>query len=162
MNDIRTGLGYDRHQFETPGSGPLAIGCVKVDFDRRLDGHSDGDVVAHAIADALLSACGFGDLGTSFPAGSPATVGIAGSAILHRTADWVVAAGWRIGNVDCTVVCDNPALGTHVPAMKKAVGFALGLSQDRVCIKPRHAEGLGFAGRGEGVEAMAVVLVFHD
>ncbi len=160
MDDIRTGLGYDRHKFDGAGSGPLSIGCVSIDFDRRLDGHSDGDVIAHSVADAILSASGIGDLGTCFPSGSQHTAGIRGEAILKRTADWIEAAGWRIGNIDCTVVCDEPCLGRHVPAMVKTMSGALRIEAERVKIKPHHAEGLGFAGSGEGIEATAVVLLF--
>ena len=162
MEEIRTGLGYDRHRFDDPGSGPLRIGCVSVEFDRRLDGHSDGDLIAHCIADALLSAAGIGDLGTCFPAGKPETAGISGSSILRRTADWLASAGWRVGNIDCTVICDEPCLGRHVPVMQSSVSTALGIDTGLLSIKPRHAEGLGFAGRMEGIEAMAIVLLVRN
>ncbi len=161
MDEIRTGLGCDRHRFEAAGSGPLAIGCIPVEYDRRLDGHSDGDVVAHCIADALLSASGIGDLGTCFPAGSSRTKEIKGAAILRRTANWLDEAGWRVGNIDCTVICDEPCLGRHVQPMTAAIADALKITADRIKVKPRHAEGLGFAGRVEGIEAMAVVLLFR-
>jgi 2-C-methyl-D-erythritol 2,4-cyclodiphosphate synthase len=162
MTDIRVGIGHDRHPFSKAGHGPLALGCVNVEFERRLIGHSDGDAVAHCIADALLSAAGQPDLGTTFPEACSATAGIAGSEILKWTARLVSDAGWRIGNIDCVVVCDHPTLGPRVPEMCASVAGALGIEPDRVKVKPRHAEGLGFAGRDLGIESTAVVLLYRD
>jgi 2-C-methyl-D-erythritol 2,4-cyclodiphosphate synthase len=162
MKNIRTGLGHDRHPFGEPGSGPLALGCVAVDYDRRLEGHSDGDAIAHCIADALLSASGLPDLGTVFPAYLEANEGIAGTAILKKTAAMIAKTGWRVGNIDCVVVCDKPHLASYLPKMVANIAGALGIECGQVSIKPRHAEGLGFAGTGLGIEATAVVLVFSD
>jgi len=161
MADIRVGIGHDRHPFSKHGKGPLALGCVTIEFDRRLLGHSDGDAIAHCMADALLSACGQADLGTTFPETSAATEGISGAEILKWTARMVAEAGWRIGNIDCVVVCDRPTLGHRIPDMVEAVAGALGIEPGQVKIKPRHAEGLGFAGRDLGIESTAVVLVLR-
>jgi 2-C-methyl-D-erythritol 2,4-cyclodiphosphate synthase len=125
----------------------------------HLEGHSDGDAVAHAIADALLSAAGLGDLGTFLPAGDPATAGISGADILRRVGNALSGRDAHIVNIDCTLVCDEPPLAGHRAAMETAVADGLGVSREAVSLKPRHAEGLGFAGRGEGVWASAVVLV---
>lgn len=159
MNAFRVGFGHDRHPFSKPGHGPLALGCVNVDFNRRLLGHSDGDAVAHCIADALLSAAGLPDLGTTFPETCDATTGISGCEILKWTGRLVRDAGWIVGNIDCVVVCDSPRLGHLVPAMCQAAAGALGIGADQISIKPRHAEGLGFAGRDLGIESSAVVLI---
>ena len=161
ITDIRTGLGYDRHRWAEDGTGPLMLGCAEIEYSRRLAGHSDGDAAAHCIADAILSACGLGDLGTNFPAGRTETADIRGETILRKTAVLAGKAGFRIGNVDCTVICDYPRLGEHVQVMAGATARALGITTDRVSIKPRHAEGLGFAGKNEGVEAIASVLMFR-
>lgn len=162
MFNIRTGLGYDRHPFSETGSGPLKLGCVSLDFDRSLKGHSDGDVIAHSIADALLSAAGLPDLGTTFPAGCSSTTGIAGADILRWTARMVSDQGWKIGNIDCVVVCDTPTLKHVVQDMVLAISQALGIETSQVSIKPRHAEGLGFAGQNLGIESTSIVLLHRD
>jgi len=160
LNHIRVGLGMDVHPL-IPG-GPLCLGCCEIPFDYHLKGHSDGDVVAHAIADALLSAGGISDLGTFLPASDDSIKGISGEDVLKRVASVLAQAGVMIINVDCTVMCDRPSLAGYVPSMIKATSLALEISPSQVSIKPRHAEGLGFAGTGQGIFSQAVVLVQID
>lgn len=140
----------------------MPLGCVSIDFDRRLSGHSDGDAVAHCIADALLSAAGQKDLGTVFPASCSSTTGISGSEILKWTTRLLSEVEWKIGNIDCVVVCDSPTLGPMVPEMVRAISDALDISPEQVSVKPGHAEGLGFAGNDEGIESTSVVLIYRD
>jgi 2-C-methyl-D-erythritol 2,4-cyclodiphosphate synthase len=154
---FRIGLGIDIHPF-VPG-GPLWLGCTRIDHDHHLAGHSDGDAVAHAIADALLSAAGLGDLGTFLPATDPTIRGISGENVLKRVAAGLSWRGAAVVNIDCSVVCETPTLAPHLPRMIQATAAALGVDSSRVSIKPRHAEGLGFVGRAEGVAAQAVALV---
>lgn len=154
---FRIGLGIDIHPF-VPG-GPLWLGCTRIEHDRHLAGHSDGDAVAHAIGDALLSAAGLGDLGTLLPDTDPVIRGISGANVLMRVAAGLSWKGAAVVNVDCSIVCESPALAPHLPAMVRATADALGIDPSRVSIKPRHAEGLGFVGRSEGVIAQAVAMV---
>ena len=154
---FRIGLGIDIHP-SVPG-GPLWLGCARIDHDRHLAGHSDGDAVAHAIGDALLSAAGLGSLGTFLPDTDPATRGISGANVLKRVAAGLSWKGAAVVNVDCSIVCESPPLAPHLDRMVRATADALGIDPSRVSIKPRHAEGLGFAGRSEGVAAQAVALV---
>lgn len=154
---FRIGLGIDIHPF-VPG-GPLWLGCTRIDHDHHLAGHSDGDAVAHAIADALLSAAGLGDLGTFLPATDPTIRGISGENVLKRVAACLSWRGAAVVNIDCSVVCESPTLAPHLPRMIQATAASLGVDSSRVSIKPRHAEGLGFVGRAEGVAAQAVALV---
>jgi len=154
---FRIGLGIDIHPFVP--SGPLWLGCTRIDHDHHLAGHSDGDAVAHAIADALLSAAGLGDLGTFLPATDPTIRGISGENVLKRVAAGLSWRGAAVVNIDCSVVCESPTLAPHLPRMIQATAAALGVDSSRVSIKPRHAEGLGFVGRAEGVAAQAVALV---
>ncbi len=160
ISGIRIGQGVDMHRL-VPG-GPLHLGGVVIPYDLHLDGHSDADVVAHAIADALLSAAGHGDLGTLLPADDPSTAGISGAQVLSRVAEVLAFRGARLLNVDCSVVCDSPPLARYVPDMVDAMAEALGVSRSNLSIKPRHAEGLGFVGRDEGVFALAVALIAFD
>ncbi len=154
---FRIGLGIDIHPFVL--GGPLWLGCTRIDHDHHLAGHSDGDAAAHAIADALLSAAGLGDLGTFLPATDPTIRGISGENVLKRAAAGLAWRGAAIVNVDCSIVCETPALAPHLPKMIEATAAALGIDASRVSLKPRHAEGMGFVGRSEGVAAQAVALV---
>jgi len=160
VSEMRIGQGIDVHRL-VPG-GPLRLGGIAIPNNVHLEGHSDGDVVAHAIADAILSAAYLGDLGTFLPADDPTIAGIAGTEVLRRVAKALAQQGAKVGNVDCSVMCDCPPLAEHVPAMTNAVAMALSVSTRCISIKPRHAEGLGFVGREEGILAMAVALVTLD
>jgi 2-C-methyl-D-erythritol 2,4-cyclodiphosphate synthase len=145
----RTGIGFDVHALEE--GRPLMIGCVEVPYDRGLGGHSDGDVLAHAICDALLGAAGLGDIGDRFPA-EPRWANAAGATLL---ADVARDAG-RISWIDATVVCAAPRLAPFRAAMREAIAAALGVDPGIVSVKATTPDGLGFAGRGEGIAAMAV------
>jgi 2-C-methyl-D-erythritol 2,4-cyclodiphosphate synthase len=154
---FRVGQGVDVHPL-VPGRA-LVLGGVRVPFDRGLDGHSDADVVAHAACDAVLSAAGLGDLGQHFPAGDPRWAGADSLALCRRVVGLAGEAGWAIGNLAVTVLCDRPRLGPHLPAMTTALAAALGVDPGQVQVAPKSTEGLGFAGRGEGIAAVAVCLL---
>jgi len=154
---FRVGQGVDVHPLVT--GRPLVLGGVAVPSDRGLDGHSDADVVAHAVCDAVLSAAGLGDLGHHFPAGDPRWAGADSLDLCRRVAGLAREAGWAIGNVAATVLCDRPRLGPHLPAMVEALAGALGVDAGQVQVTPKSPEGLSFAGRGEGIAAIAVSLL---
>lgn len=150
---IRVGLGFDVHPFG--GEGPLVLGGVTVDGP-GLAGHSDADVVVHAVADALLGAAGQPDLGTLFPATDQRYVGADSMALLSEVMDRVRSAGYRVGNVDVVVMAESPTLAPHLPEMSANLGRAVG---GAVSVKPKRAEGLGAIGRVEGIAALAVALL---
>jgi len=157
---VRVGLGFDVHPFTPAGPGeparPLVLGGVTFPGERGLSGHSDADVVAHAVADALLGAAGQGDLGQHFPDTDPAWAGADSLALLARVREIVAAAGWRPVNVDCTVVLEAPKLAPHRAEMQQRLSAAAGAA---VTVGAKRAEGLGALGRGEGVACWAVALV---
>jgi 2-C-methyl-D-erythritol 2,4-cyclodiphosphate synthase len=154
---FRVGQGFDVHQL-VPGR-PLVLGGVTVPFELGLAGHSDADVLAHAVCDAVLGAAGLGDLGGHFPASDPRWEGVDSAVFLRHAAALVSEAGWRIGNVDATVCCDRPRLGPHLPVMAANLAAALGIGPDQVRVAAKAVEGLGFAGRGEGIASLAVCLL---
>lgn len=151
----RTGLGFDLHGFDR--RRPLWLGGVQIDRHDGLAGHSDGDVVCHAVADALLGAAALGDVGQHFPDTDPAVAGIAGADLLRRTVALVEGAGWRPSNVDVTVVADRPAVAPHRDAMRAALAAAMGLETGAVSVKATRPEGLGLTGDGIGCLAVAVL-----
>jgi 2-C-methyl-D-erythritol 2,4-cyclodiphosphate synthase len=153
---IRVGLGFDVHAFSGDPSRPLVLGGVHLPGERGLEGHSDADVVAHAVADALLGACGLGDLGQHFPDTDPAWAGADSLAILGGVVALAAGAGWRIGNVDCTVLLEAPRLAPHRAEMTRRLGAVV---EADVSVKATRAEGLGALGRGEGVACWAVALM---
>lgn len=154
---MRVGLGFDVHAFAPAGSGrPLVLGGVTLAGEAGLTGHSDADVVAHAVADALLGAAGLGDLGELFPDTDPAWSGADSLELLRDVVRRVDEAGWRPANVDCAVVLEAPRLAPHRAAMQDALAAATGAP---VSVKPKRAEGLGALGRGEGIACWAVALV---
>ena len=150
------GLGFDVHPFSDDPSRRLVLGGVHLAGERGLAGHSDADVVAHAIADAVLGACSLGDLGQHFPDTDPAWAGAESLAILAGVAAMATADGWSVGNVDCTVVLEAPKLAAHRAEMGRRLGAVVGTV---VSLKATRAEGLGAIGRGEGVACWAVALV---
>jgi 2-C-methyl-D-erythritol 2,4-cyclodiphosphate synthase len=154
----RVGLGFDVHPFSDDPTRKLILGGVHLAGQRGLAGHSDADVVAHAIADALLGAAGLGDIGQHFPDTDPDWAGADSLAILSRVAGLVAGQGWAVGNVDCTVVLEAPRLAPHRAEMAARLGQAIG---GDVSVKASRAEGLGAIGRGEGVACWAVALVEH-
>lgn len=153
---MRVGLGFDVHPFSDDSSRRLVLGGVHVAGERGLAGHSDADVVAHAIADALLGAAGLGDLGQHFPDTDPAWAGADSLAILAGVVDLLAGAGWSVGNVDCTVVLEAPRLAPYRAQMVANLAGVVGAG---VSVKATRAEGLGAIGRGEGVACWAVALV---
>jgi 2-C-methyl-D-erythritol 2,4-cyclodiphosphate synthase len=157
MTDIRIGEGWDVHAL-VPGR-KLIIGGVEIPFDRGLEGHSDADVLLHAITDALLGAAGLGDIGRHFPDTDAQFSGADSAVLLAEAVRRVQAEGWRIGNVDSTVIAQAPRLAPHIPAMCIAVARALGVAPAQVNVKAKTAEKLGPVGQGQGIEARAVVLL---
>lgn len=154
---MRVGQGVDAHRLE-PGR-PLVLGGVEIPFPRGLAGHSDGDVLLHAVASALLGALGEGDLGRHFPSSDPALEGIASSELLARVAERARGAGLRLVNVDATVVAQEPRLAPFLEAMAQGVAKALGAPRERINVKVTSTDGLGFTGSGEGIAALAVALL---
>lgn len=153
---VRVGMGFDVHAFSDEPGRRLVLGGVELDGERGLAGHSDADVVAHAVGDALLGAAGLGDLGEHFPDTDPAWKGADSLALLRRVVEMASAAGWRPANVDCTVVAEQPRLAPHRAAMQERLTAAVGAP---VSVKATTAEQLGALGRGEGVACWAVALV---
>jgi 2-C-methyl-D-erythritol 2,4-cyclodiphosphate synthase len=149
------GFGFDLHPLVA--DRPLVLGGVTVASDRGLGGHSDADVLAHAVGEALLGALALGDLGRHFPDTDPRYRGISSLELLRRVVELVGAQGGRLVNVDATVLAEAPRLEPHLPAMARRLAEALGLSADRVSVKAKSPEGLGLLGRREGIAAMAVV-----
>jgi len=153
----RVGFGFDLHPLAA--GRPLVLGGVTVDFDRGLAGHSDADVLSHAIGEALLGALALGDLGRHFPDTDPRYRGISSLRLLRNVVDLVTARGGRLVNVDATVLAQAPRLAPLLPEMAKRLAETLGLEADRVSVKAKSPEGLGLVGRQEGMAAMAVVSV---
>ncbi len=156
MAEIRVGLGFDVHAFSDDPSRRLVLAGVHLPGERGLNGHSDADVVAHAVADALLGACGLGDLGEHFPDTDPQWAGADSLSILAGVVALAAEAGWTTGNVDCTVLLEAPKLAPHRAAMRDKLSRAVNAD---VSIKATRAEGLGAIGRGEGVACWAVALI---
>ncbi len=157
---MRIGQGFDAHRL-VPGR-PLRLGGVELPFDRGLEGHSDGDVLLHAVASALLGALGDGDLGRHFPSSDPALAGIASSEMLARVGERVRARGLAVANIDATVVAEAPRLAGHLAKMEGVISDVLGLPADAVNVKATSTDGLGAIGRGEGIAAFAVALLLDE
>jgi 2-C-methyl-D-erythritol 4-phosphate cytidylyltransferase / 2-C-methyl-D-erythritol 2,4-cyclodiphosphate synthase len=153
----RTGMGFDVHSFA--GEGPIQMGGVQVPHDKGLAGHSDADVVLHAITDALLGAAGEGDIGQHFPPSDPQWKGASSDRFLVHAADLIRNRGGVIDHIDCTVICETPKVGPHRDAMRSRIADILQLKPAQVSIKATTTERLGFAGRGEGVAAQAVATI---
>jgi 2-C-methyl-D-erythritol 4-phosphate cytidylyltransferase/2-C-methyl-D-erythritol 2,4-cyclodiphosphate synthase len=151
--EIRLGNGYDVHRFG-PGDHVTLCG-VAILHPRGLDGHSDADVGMHAITDAIYGALAEGDIGRHFPPSDPQWKGAASEIFLRHAADLAAARGFRIGNVDCTLVCEYPKIGPHAAAMQARLAAILGIGADRVSVKATTSERLGFTGREEGIAALA-------
>lgn len=154
---MRVGIGYDVHKL-TEGR-PLVLGGVVVPYECGLAGHSDGDVVVHAIMDALLGAAALGDIGAHFPSEDPQYEDASSLSLLARVRDLLAERGWQVQNLDATIVAERPRLAPYVAQMRQAVARCLGLEPERVSIKATTTDGLGFTGRGEGIGAHAVVSI---
>ena len=150
----RTGIGFDVHAFA--GDGPVMLGGIAIPHSRGLAGHSDADVVLHALTDALLGAAGLGDIGMHFQPSDPRWEGASSNLFLAHSADLIRERGGIIDNVDCTIICEEPKVGPHRLEMRRRVAAILGLDEGRVSIKATTTEGLGFTGRREGIAAQAV------
>ncbi len=160
MTRLRVGQGYDVHAL-VPGR-PLVLGGVTIPWDRGLLGHSDADVLLHAITDALLGAAGLGDIGRHFPDTDPRHKGADSRVLLHAACQLVREAGWHVANVDATVIAQAPKILPFVPAMVANIAADLGVEPSQVNIKGKTTERLGFTGRGEGIAAQAVALLVRD
>jgi 2-C-methyl-D-erythritol 2,4-cyclodiphosphate synthase len=154
------GNGYDIHRFREDGM--LRLGGIEVPDAPQLDGHSDGDALIHALIDALLGAAGEGDIGRHFPPGDPTTAGIDSRELLTRIVRLVVSRGFRVHNVDTTVIAERPRLGQHLPAMRESLARCLGVPASAVNVKATTNEQLGSLGTGEAIAAMAVALLEED
>jgi len=154
---MRIGQGYDAHRFET--GKPLVLAGVSIPHEQGLKAHSDGDVLIHALCDALLGAAGLGDIGRHFPDSDQAFAGIDSRVLLRRVVGLLTERGWRIGNVDLTAVAQRPRLAPYIDSMRETLAADLGMDVGRVNIKATTTEGMGFTGRGEGIAAYAVALI---
>jgi 2-C-methyl-D-erythritol 2,4-cyclodiphosphate synthase len=159
---LRVGQGIDAHRFSDDPSRPLVLAGVTVPGGPGLEGHSDADVVLHAVVDALLGAAGLGDLGEVFGSSRPAYAGAASAVFVAETRRLLGAAGWEVGNVDCTVVAARPRLGPHRPAMVASLAGLLGLDPAAVSVKATTTDGLGWTGRGEGIACLSVALLVRS
>ena len=155
--NLRVGAGYDLHR--TAAAIPLMLGGVHIPSPWGLSGHSDGDAVMHAIADALLGAAGKGDIGGMFPPGDRRYAGIAGRALLAEVCTAIAAEGWRAVNIDVTIIAEAPQLGPHRDAMRNAIAETLAIPPGAVGVKAKTNEGLDAIGRGEAIAAHAVALI---
>ena len=154
---MRIGIGYDSHRFE--GGRPLVLGGVTIPGHDGLAGHSDGDAVAHAVIDAILGAAALGNVGSHFPPDDQTWAGADSIGLLNRAVAVLAEAGYAVGNVDVTVVCESPRIGPHVEGMRARLGEVLRTGPAGVSVKGKTNEQMGWIGRGEGVAVHAVALV---
>lgn len=157
MTELRVGLGYDVHAFRE--GRRLVLGGVEIAHAAGLAGHSDADVLVHALMDAILGAMRAGDIGAHFPDTDPAYEGISSIALLVRVGELMRSAGWRLVDADTVLILETPRISPHRDAMRAAMAAALGVDSDRIGLKATTTEGLGATGRGEGVAAQAAVLL---
>jgi 2-C-methyl-D-erythritol 2,4-cyclodiphosphate synthase len=157
VSEFRIGLGVDAHRLVE--GVPLVLGGIRIEGARGLAGHSDGDVIAHALIDALLGAANLGDIGSLFPSDGSTPVGISSLVLLEQAYARVRAAGWELVNADCVFVGEEPRLAPIRSGMCAALAGALGVDVDRIAVRATTTDGLGFTGRGEGLAAQAVALV---
>ena len=154
---MRVGIGYDAHQLTT--GRPLVLGGVEIPFEKGLKGWSDADVVVHAVMDALLGAAALGDIGNHFPPNDTSFKDISSITLLNRVGGLLKRQGWRIGNIDATIIAERPLLRPFITQMKQNISRALSINESEVGIKATTNEGLGFTGRQEGIAAYAVALL---
>jgi 2-C-methyl-D-erythritol 2,4-cyclodiphosphate synthase len=157
MAELRVGLGVDAHPFAA--GVPLVLGGVRFDHPRGLAGHSDGDVIAHALTDAVLGAAGLGDIGSLFPSGDETPEGVDSLELLAEAYRQVQAAGYRLVNADAVLIGEEPRIAARRPEMRERLAGALGVGADRVNVRATTTDRLGFTGRGEGLAAEAVALL---
>ena len=154
---IRIGHGYDVHRLVT--GRKLILGGVEIPYEYGLDGHSDADVLVHAVMDALLGAAALGDIGRHFPDSDDRYLGADSMKLLSEVGRILAEHGFAVGNIDSTVICQRPKLKDYIPEMRERISKVLGIPAGRVSIKATTEEGLGFSGRGEGIAAHAVCLI---
>jgi 2-C-methyl-D-erythritol 2,4-cyclodiphosphate synthase len=157
MPEYRVGTGFDAHALEE--GVPLVLGGVRIEHPRGLAGHSDGDVLTHALTDALLGAAGLEDIGALFPSGDPALAGADSLDLLAQAWERVRADGWQLANADVVLIGEQPRLAPHREDMRQRLAAALGVEAALVAVRATTTDGLGFAGRGEGLAAQAVALL---
>lgn len=157
MARVRVGQGWDIHRLVA--GRPLRLSGIEVPYARGLLGHSDGDVVLHAVIDAVLGALGAGDIGQHFPDTDPRWQGIDSTVMLTEVVQLAAARGYHIGNVDVTILAEQPKLAPHAPAMRQRLATLLGVGAEKISIKAKTTEGLGAIGAGEAIGAMAVLIV---
>ncbi len=158
MKNIRVGIGYDVHRLAD--DQPFFLGGVKIPYHRGAVGHSDADTLIHAIIDSLLGAAGLGDIGQHFPDSDQAFKGIDSKVLLNITMDLIQNEEFNIGNVDCTICLEKPKIAGYIPAMQIVLAEIMKLDKSQVSIKATTTEGLGFAGKQEGISAYAVALLY--
>lgn len=154
---MRIGHGYDVHRLVE--GRKLIMGGVDIPWEMGLLGHSDADVLLHAIADAILGALGLGDIGRHFPDTDPAYKGADSMKLLAHVASLADSRGWQVGNLDATIIAQRPKMAPHIPAMRSGIAATLAIAEDQVNVKATTEEGLGFSGREEGISSHAVVLM---
>ncbi|MCX6357292.1 MAG: 2-C-methyl-D-erythritol 2,4-cyclodiphosphate synthase [Candidatus Aureabacteria bacterium] len=154
---MRIGIGFDAHRFKE--GRRLVIGGVEIAHARGLDGHSDADVLLHAVCDAMLGALALGDIGMHFPDSDPRYRGIAGTELLRSVTAMIRTRGFDVGNIDATIVAHEPRMAPHIGHMQEAIARVLGCGAERIGVKATTTEQMGFCGRGEGIAAMAVALI---
>jgi 2-C-methyl-D-erythritol 2,4-cyclodiphosphate synthase len=157
IDDLRVGIGFDAHAFAE--GRPLVLAGVTIPAERGLEGHSDADLVSHAVTDALLGAAGMEDIGHMFPSDDPALASASSIALLGQAWERVRTAGWALVNVDAIVIMQAPRLAPHRDAMRECLAAALGADRSRVTVRASTTDRLGFAGRGEGAACQAVALL---
>jgi 2-C-methyl-D-erythritol 2,4-cyclodiphosphate synthase len=157
MNELRVGTGFDAHALED--GVPLVLGGVRIDHPRGLTGHSDGDVLAHALTDAVLGAAGMADIGALFPSGDPRYAGADSIDLLREAWRQVQEVGWTLVNADVVLIGEEPRLAPHRAEMRRRLASALHVDADVVAVRATTTDGLGFTGRGEGLAAQAVALL---
>ena len=158
MNDkMRIGIGYDAHPLVK--GRKLVLGGVEIPFSKGLEGWSDADVLTHAVMDALLGAAALGDIGQHFPPGEAEYKGISSLVLLEKVIEKLEERGYRVGNIDATVVAEKPRLSEYIDDMRQTLSQVLGINIDKVSVKASTNNGLGFIGRGEGIAAYAVAMI---
>jgi 2-C-methyl-D-erythritol 2,4-cyclodiphosphate synthase len=160
MSELRVGIGVDAHALED--GVPLVLGGVRIDHPSGLAGHSDGDVIAHALTDAILGAAALGDIGTLFPSDAPELEGADSLSLLEDAYTLAVAEGWALVNADCILIGEAPRIAPHRDEMRSRLAGALGVGADRVTVRATTTDKLGFTGRGEGLAAQAVALLRRE
>lgn len=157
---FKIGFGYDVHQFADDRK--LFLGGIEIPHTKGLKGHSDADALLHSITDALLGALALGDIGTHFPDSDSQYQGIASKILLNKTYEMVLEKGYKIANIDATVVAENPKLNPHIKEIRESISQILNLSHEQVSVKATTSEKMGFVGEEKGVKVYAVVLIYKD